>query len=211
MTQQPTAPALSRLPLWSSLHDDALALIPLAARPALRGGRARLILQMLVASAGLRCILLYRLSHCVRGRVGPVGRLISRFLFWIGRHWYGCSIAGTARIEGGLVTPHPQGIVVGGGAVIGPRAWIFQNVTVGGAPGKTGMPKIGSDARIYAGAVIVGPVTLGDHVLVGANAVVTRNVPDRSAVRAAEVSVVPLPERFLTDNIRPLPTNDENA
>ena len=109
----------------------------------------------------------------------------------IGRHWYGCALASTARLHGGLVLPHPHGIVVGGGAVVGPRAWIFQHVTIGGAPGRVGMPHIGADARLYAGAVVTGPVRVGDGVTIGANAVVHRDVPARTAVRPPEMRLSP--------------------
>ena len=46
-----------------------------------------------------------------------------------------------------MILPHPQGIVIGAGVVVGPRAWIFQNVTIGGGPGKIGVPVIGADGR----------------------------------------------------------------
>lgn len=72
-----------------------------------------------------------------------------------------------------------------GPAKIGPNAWIFQNVTIGGRPGKAGGPRIGADARIYAGAVIAGPIQLGEGVVVGANAVVARDVPDGGKVTVA--------------------------
>ena len=94
---------------------------------------------------------------------------------------------------GGLIFPHPQGIVIGGGTVVGPRAWIYQNATIGGAPGKPGLPHVGADARIYAGAVLTGPILVGDNVLIGANAVVHRDVPSRTAVRSAAVESGPLP------------------
>ena len=71
-------------------------------------------------------------------------------------------------------------------------AWVFQNVTIGGAPGKQGMPTIGDDARSFAGAVIAGPIKIGDGVHVGANAVVSIDVPDRSLVRPAMSSISPL-------------------
>ena len=83
---------------------------------------------------------------------------------------------------------------------VGPRAWIFQNATIGGVPGRPGMPSVGSDARIYCGAVLVGPIRVGDNVMVGANAVVSRDVPDRTAVRAAAVELSPLPARFLVED-----------
>jgi serine O-acetyltransferase len=148
-----------------------------------------------LGSAGFRAAMLYRLAHALRPRLGPIGRSASALLFWALRHGYGCAIAPTARLHGGLILPHPQGIVVGDGVVVGPRAWIFQNVTLGGAPGKVGLPRIGSDARIYAGAVVAGPVTLGDHVVVGANAVVHRDVPARTIVRAAPAEYAPMPAR----------------
>lgn len=170
------------LPFWASVCADALAHVPPDQRAALRGGQAALLLKLLFTSAGLRCAMLYRLSHTLRARVPLLGTIASKILFWFGRHWYGVAIAGTARIGGGLILPHPQGIVVGGQARIGQRAWIFQNVTIGGAPGKNGMPTIGDDARLYTGAVIVGPIVLGNDVVVGANSVVTFDVPDRSRV-----------------------------
>jgi serine O-acetyltransferase len=58
------------------------------------------------------------------------------------------------------------------------------------------MPRVGADARIFAGAVLTGPVTLGDNVVVGANAVVARDVPARTLVRSAPVELGPLPEQY---------------
>ena len=108
------------------------------------------------------------------------------------------AIASTARLHGGLILPHPQGIVVGDGVVVGPRAWIFQNVTLGGAPGKTGLPQVGADARIFTGAVLTGPIVVGDNVVIGANTVVHRDVPSHSIVRPAAVELVPS-EAFFGD------------
>lgn len=85
--------------------------------------------------------------------------------------------------------PHPQGIVIGGAAKIGSRCWIFQNVTIGGAPGKDGHPTIGNDCRIYTGAVITGPIYVGSGVMVGANSVVHRDVSDKSLVRCSDARI----------------------
>ena len=116
---------------------------------------------------------------------------------WI-EHEGARAIAPGAVISGGVILPHPQGIVVGHGAVIGARTWIFQNVTIGGAPGKAGSPRVGADVRIFAGAVIAGPISVGNNVIIGANVVVARDVHDRSLVRPADPIVVPLPDRFRT-------------
>jgi serine O-acetyltransferase len=189
-----TASKASRepLPFWRSLHADALAHIPPEKRPPSDRGAMSLVIAQLFKSPGMRCALVYRLSHTLRHRLPVLGIVASRVLFWFGRHSYGCSIAGTARIGGGLILPHPQGIVIGGDVCIGKRAWIFQNVTIGGAPDKAGMPAIGDDARIFAGAVISGPIALGSGVIVGANSVVTIDAPDRSLVRSPASSISPL-------------------
>lgn len=107
-------------------------------------------------------------------------------LCWLIRHGYGCTLSPKARIEGGLILPHPHGIVIGPDVVIGARAWVFHNVTIGGAPGKTGKPSIGREARIYPCAVISGPIELGDEVVIGANVVVTFDVADSATVHAPD-------------------------
>jgi serine O-acetyltransferase len=80
------------------------------------------------------------------------------------------------RIGGGLCLPHPNGIVIHPAAVIGPNCLIFQQVTIGMAS-DAGAPVIGGHVDIGAGAKILGGVILGDDVVVGANAVVTRDIP----------------------------------
>lgn len=176
------------LPFWSSLRQDVVAHVPPERRPAARW--VRWTLAVALRSSGFRMVLTYRLAHTLRHRLGLLGRLPSAWLFWFGRHFYGCSLAPTARLHGGLCLPHPQGIVIGPDVELGPRGWVLQNVTIGGAPGKAGMPCIGADARLFAGAVLVGPITIGDGVTVGANAVVSRDVPSGATVRPAPVEIV---------------------
>jgi len=185
------------IPFFSAVRDDVRAHIPPAEQGGGRSSRLLRRLKIAATSSGFHLCLIYRLSHTVRGRWGPPGRAIASGLFWWGRHFYGCSIAPTARIQGGLILPHPQGIVIGAGAVVGARAWIFQNVTIGGSPDKTGLPVIGADARVYAGAVLTGQILVGDNVVIGANAVINRDLPSRSIALATAFEVGPLPDRFL--------------
>jgi serine O-acetyltransferase len=170
--------------------------------PELRGGSriVRVWRRMVVAvrSSGFHVTFLHRVAHQCYYRLGPPGKALAGVIFWIVRHAYGCSIAGSARLHGGIVLPHPQNIVIGPGAVVGPCTYIFQNVTIGGVPGRPGMPRIGRDARIYAGAVVVGPIVLGDNVMIGANAVVVGDVPSRHLVRCPAPEVTPLPERYIS-------------
>ena len=165
------------------LRRDALAHVPDERRGCGRAASVAMLLSIVLRSSGFHVMISYRMAHALAYRAGPLGRALAGVLFWWNRHFYACSIASTARLHGGVILPHPQGIVIGPGVVVGPRAWIFQNVTIGGVPGKLGMPAIGADARIFCGAVVTGPVTLGDNVMIGANAVVHRDVPARTLVR----------------------------
>ena len=112
--------------------------------------------------------------------------LVLRHRFWSGVT--GADIPLNARIGGGLLIPHPNGIVIHPDAVIGPNCLFFQQVTVGAT--QRGVPCIGGHVDIGAGAKIIGPVILGDHVQVGANAVVTCDVPEGSIVAGIPARVI---------------------
>ncbi|BEH15216.1 hypothetical protein MAALD49_25840 [Marinobacter shengliensis] len=94
---------------------------------------------------------------------------------------YGVYISANARIGEGIKLPHPTGVVIGGGVIIGRNVTVFQNVTLGGArvgdSKNQNYPIIGSNVVIYAGAVIVGKVSVGDNAIIGANSVVLSDVP----------------------------------
>jgi serine O-acetyltransferase len=95
-----------------------------------------------------------------------------------------------ARIGGGLLLPHPNGIVIHPDAEIGPNCLIFQQVTLGAGEG--GAPRLGGHVDVGAGARILGPVTVGDHAVIGANAVVLSDVPPGA-------TAVGVPARLLED------------
>ena len=96
------------------------------------------------------------------------------------RHRFWSAISGAeiplnARIGGGLLIPHPNGIVIHPDAAIGNNCLIFQQVTLGTR--HNGVPVIGNHVDIGAGAKILGGVIVGDHARLGANAVVVADVP----------------------------------
>lgn len=96
------------------------------------------------------------------------------------RHRFWSAITGAeiplgTRIGGGLLLPHPNGIVIHPDSTIGPNCLIFQQVTLG--VGDKGAPRIGGHVDIGAGAKILGGVLIGDHAKIGANAVVLEDVP----------------------------------
>ena len=107
---------------------------------------------------------------------GPIGRnwALLRHRFW--SVVTGADVSITIKAGGGLLLPHPNGVVISSGSSLGPNCMIFQQVTIGATRG--GSPTIGGHVDIGAGAKILGPVTIGDHAQIGANAVVKIDVPD---------------------------------
>lgn len=90
----------------------------------------------------------------------------------------GINIPGPTQIGPGLLIGHAGGIVVNAAAVIGSNCNISHQVTIGVSRGRNaGTPKIGDRVYIGPGSVIIGNITIGDDAAIGANAVVTRDVP----------------------------------
>lgn len=115
-------------------------------------------------------------------RIGSrsAAKLISRHL----QRSFGVYIGIDATIPASVRFPHPVGIVIGNGVVLGERVTVYQNVTLGGrqlGDGTLGLyPSVGADTVIYSGAVIAGAISVGCDCRVGANSVVLQDVPDGS-------------------------------
>jgi serine O-acetyltransferase len=166
---------------------------------ALRADRARLAensphgepwrtLSALVLDAGFQAVVLYRLANGLRrNRVPLAGPLLSRFSLFL----TGAEISPAAVIGPGLRIGHAAGIVIGGGARIGARAFLLQQVTVGARSQAriAEMPEVGDDVFLGAGARVLGGIRVGNGAVIGANAVVVRDVPDGAKVLAPESSV----------------------
>lgn len=138
---------------------------------------------------GALAVLLYRASH----RLWSSGRHTPAELLWrLNLFLTGADIHPGAAIGGGLRLTHVSGIVISREATIGRNVTILQGVTVGGS-GKgwfdetipDGSPTIGDETEIYAGAKVLGPITVGRACHIGANAVVSRDLADGTAWTAA--------------------------
>lgn len=95
------------------------------------------------------------------------------YVFWH-RFWSvvtGADIPINSQIQGGLLLPHPNGVVVHPNAYIGPNCLLFQQVTVVEGVRLAGHVDVG------AGAKIIRPVSIGEHARIGANAVVLSDIP----------------------------------
>ncbi len=134
-----------------------------------------------------------KLLRAIRGYQSARNPLSRRLWRWRHGFWQvitQAEIAPETVIGGGLLLPHPNGIVIHPDTVIGPNCLIFQQVTLG-LSGPEGAPRIGGHVDIGAGARILGPVQIGDHALIGANAVVTCDVPAGHVARGIPARVYP--------------------
>lgn len=87
---------------------------------------------------------------------------------------YNCMISPTARIAKTVVFPHPVGIVIGEGVRVEDGCVIYQNVTLGRkTKDDCGYPLLEAGCVVYAGATVMGPITLRERTVVGASAVVS--------------------------------------
>ena len=112
-------------------------------------------------------------------RAGPWHKLMrkiakARHLFW--SILTESDIRPEASLGRNLMLPHPNGVVIHEDSVIGDDCMIMQQVTIG-MIGEDQVPKIGNRVYIGAGAKIIGKVSVGDDSRIGANAVVTKDVP----------------------------------
>jgi serine O-acetyltransferase len=128
---------------------------------------------------GVWALAFHRLAHWLyRGELYFLARVINhlaRFLTAIDIH-PGATIGRHFFIDHGFV-------VIGETAVVGDNVTIYQCVTLGGTNPTNGVagkrhPTIGNDVIIGSGAQVLGPITVGDRARIGANAVVTREVPE---------------------------------
>ncbi len=95
------------------------------------------------------------------------------------------------KVAGGLFICHGFSTIISAKS-IGSNCWINQQVTIG-YTSKTDCPIIGNDVYVHAGAIVIGAITLGDNSVIGAGAVVTKNVP-------ANCYVVGNPARIIRKN-----------
>lgn len=134
-----------------------------------------------------KAVLYYRWSSILYGK-GGLYKFIGKF-FWLRVvKNTGCYLSPKAKIGKGLRLPHATGIVIGDGVIIGEHATIYQHVTLGQ---KSDLyPAIGHHTTIYPGACIVGGIKIGDHVQVGANSVVFKDVKDHTVVAGVPAKVL---------------------
>ncbi len=154
---------------------------------------------------GFHAIVFHRLSHSLWNKGWPV---LARWISQVGRFMTGIEIHPGARIGKSFFVDHGMGVVVGETAVIGDHVTLYHGVTLGGvAPSvdsdaqreQKRHPTLGDNVIIGSGAQVLGPITVGHGARVGANAVVTKDVPccvTVVGIPAKQVSKVTAEESF---------------
>lgn len=100
----------------------------------------------------------------------------------------GIQIRLETKVGEGLRFQHFSGIVINEAAVIGHHCLIFHGVTIGAA--SSGIPRIGNHVILSSGCKVIGGVHIGDNVIIGANAVVTHDIPDNSIAVGIPAKVI---------------------
>jgi serine O-acetyltransferase len=155
---------------------------------------ARSIDEVLVCYPGITAIMHYRLGHELYGLGAP---LIARMISEIAHSATGIEIHPGAQIGGSFFIDHGTGVVIGETAIIGEHVRLYQAVTLGAkrfpvdehgalVKGNLRHPIVEDDVVIYAGATILGRITIGRGSTIGGNVWLTRSVPPGSTISQAQ-------------------------
>ena len=153
-----------------------------------RDPAAKSKLSLILTYPGVKAIFFHRIANFFAiAKFDLIARIISQF----SRFLTGIEIHPKAKIGKNLFIDHGMGVVIGETSEIGDNVTIYHNVTLGGiAPSINSNdqrnmkrhPTLEHNVVVGSGAQILGPVMVGKNAKVGANAVVTKNVPEKSVM-----------------------------
>jgi serine O-acetyltransferase len=140
-----------------------------------------------LTQSGFLTVVLFRVAHAAHLRGWfPVSRLLLLVMVAL----FSAEIYPQARIGPGFFIAHPMGVAIGAGTVIGSDVQVFKGVSIGTAgmrdPDRDGFPVIETGCKIFDGAKVFGPVTIGAHSRIGANVLLFNSVPACSTVSAPQ-------------------------
>jgi serine O-acetyltransferase len=166
-----------------------------------RDPAAHSVLQVILTYPGFHARVLHRVAHFLwRNHLKLVAHLVS----YIARIFTGIEIHPAVKIGKRFFIDHGTGVVIGETAEIGDDVTLYQAVTLGGLSLSADKrhPTLKNGVIVGAGAQILGPITIGAHARVGANAVVLHDVPD-------DTTAVGVPARLVT-KATPTAANQES-
>jgi serine O-acetyltransferase len=130
---------------------------------------------------GLHAIWNYRIGHWLWSHHF---KLLARYFSHLGRFYYGIEIHPGAVIGRRFFIDHGMGVVIGETTEIGDDVLIYQGVVLGGVSHEKHKrhPTLGNKVVVGAGAILLGPIKIGDEARVGAGSVVIKDVPGGATV-----------------------------
>ena len=153
-----------------------------------RDPAAKSKLSLVLTYPGVKAVFFHRIANFFStAKFDLIARIISQF----SRFLTGIEIHPKAKIGKNLFIDHGMGVVIGETSEIGDNVTIYHMATLGGiAPSINSNdqrnikrhPTIGDEAVIGSGAQVLGPVTVGRCAKIGANAVVTKDVPEKAVM-----------------------------
>jgi serine O-acetyltransferase len=155
--------------------------------------------EIMLGYPSMTAIIHYRLAHVLYGLgAGLAARLVSE----IAHSRTGIDIHPGAKIGPGFFIDHGTGVVIGETAIIGSNVRLYQAVTLGArhfpasddgslVKGNARHPIVEDDVVIYAGATILGRITIGHGSTIGGNVWLTRSVPPNSQITQAQARSTP--------------------
>ena len=153
-----------------------------------RDPAAKSKLSLILTYPGVKAVFFHRIANFFSvAKFDLIARIISQF----SRFLTGIEIHPGARIGKNLFIDHGMGVVIGETSEIGDNVTIYHMATLGGiAPSINSNdqrnikrhPTIGDEAVIGSGAQVLGPITVGRCAKIGANAVVTKDVPEKAVM-----------------------------
>ena len=153
------------------------------------------VAEIMLCYPGTIAILYHRIAHCLNRLKVP---FLARVAADIGHSLTGIDIHPGAQIGGSFFIDHGTGVVIGETAILGERVRLYQAVTLGAkrfpvdesgalVKGTPRHPIVEDDVVIYAGATILGRITIGAGSTIGGNVWLTQSVPPGSNVSQAQM------------------------
>ena len=177
-----------------------------------RDPAAKSKLSLILTYPGVKAVFFHRLAHFFSvAKFDLIARIISQF----SRFLTGIEIHPGAKIGKNLFIDHGMGVVIGETSEIGDNVTIYHAVTLGGSSPSIDSerqrhekrhPTIGDDVVIGSGAQIIGPVIVGKHARIAANAVVVKDVPENATMVGIPAKAVRLENK---GSFRPYGVDDK--
>ena len=177
-----------------------------------RDPAAKSKLSVILTYPGVKAVFFHQIAHffCI-AKFDLIARIISQF----SRFLTGIEIHPKAKIGKNLFIDHGMGVVIGETSEIGDNVTIYHMVTLGGISPSIDSneqrnvkrhPTLRNNVVVGSGAQVLGPVMIGENAKIGANAVVTKNVPENAVmvgIPAKNIGAIQTDKKFRPYGIAP--------